>query len=143
MRVAGFTGARVGMTLKQKERVIELVELCCKDVLYCLHGDCVGADEDFDNICKICNVATKCMPCTLDNFRAHTDCEEISKPEAPMKRNRKIVEGSDFIISCPPNYKKIKSGSGTWATIGYARRAKKPLYIIYPDGTLDRENIND
>jgi len=31
-------------------------------------------------------------------------------------------------------------GSGTWATIRYARKVGKPVTIIYPDGEIQEEN---
>lgn len=32
---------------------------------------------------------------------------------------------------------------GTWYTINYARKVKKDLIIIFPDGQMKREGSND
>jgi hypothetical protein len=58
-----------------------------------------------------------------------------------MKRNRAIVADSSVLIATPPNYERIKSGSGTWATIGFGERAKIDVRVVYPDGTLREEEV--
>ncbi|MGN6107396.1 MAG: hypothetical protein ACTHU0_19965, partial [Kofleriaceae bacterium] len=45
----GFTGTQRGMTPQQRERVWELVR---DRQFYAHHGDCVGADAEFDDIVR-------------------------------------------------------------------------------------------
>ena len=54
-----------------------------------------------------------------------------------------IVADADVMLACPPNYEEIKRGSGTWATIKFARKSGKPLAIVYPDGGFMVENWTD
>ena len=92
-------------------------------------------------LCLSENIRTLCRPCTIENMRAHSTSQQIAEPVAPMQRNRDIVAQADTMLACPSNYTEIKRGSGTWATIKFSRRAKKPLYIIFPDGTILEENM--
>ena len=140
MITIGFTGTRNGMTETQKRSVSFLVSQvlarCTRanDPVMGLHGDCLGADADFDAICRHLGVMTGCRPCTFENMRANTPAEELAEPVRPMERNRAIVADATVMIACPPNRERIKSGSGTWATIGFAEKAGKPLAICWPDG---------
>lgn len=129
----GFTGTRSGMTDKQRAAVATLLFKLSPDSS--VHGDCLGADADFDAICKEQQIDCGIRPCTFDNMRAWCDSEVLAEPKRPMERNRDIVADADVMIACPPNYERIRKGSGTWATIGFAQRAEKKLWIVYPDGT--------
>lgn len=137
--VIGFTGTRNGMSNEQwltVKRILAMQELGCIG----LHGDCVGADADFDRACEERGMETFCLPCTFDSMRAHCT-EALQEPKPPMQRNRDIVQHCAKIIACPPNKERIKKGSGTWATIGFAEKAGKPLAIVYPDGTCEIKNL--
>lgn len=135
MKTVGFTGTRNGMSKEQHAKVLEILE-SLPELTHAVHGDCIGADEDFHNICADLGLEINIRPCTFENMRANCDGTEVAEPKRPMQRNRDIVAGADIMLACPPNYTKIKSGSGTWATIGFAKRSKKPMYIIFPDGTI-------
>jgi hypothetical protein len=129
------------MTEPARQEVIKLIEGLGKDYLG-LHGDCVGADADFDTICQEMGLRTVCRPCTYENMRAYTT-DAISEPVAPMQRNRDIVADAKIMIAVPPNFTEIKKGSGTWATVHFTRRAQKPLYVVFPDGSMWRERTYD
>lgn len=135
--ILGFTGTRRGMTGAQQRTVARLIAQVAgasESAVVGLHGDCVGADVDFHLLCRRVGLQVTCRPCTLDDYRAHTDARIIAPPERPMARNRKIVADADFVMGCPPNREIIKRGSGTWATIGMALSARKKLYVVYPMG---------
>ena len=136
--IIGFTGTRNGMTEEQVNSVREVIKELCPS--QGIHGDCLGADEDFNKLCLEAGAETSCLPCTLEGMRANCT-KEIAEPKSPMQRNRDIVILAHAMIACPPNYTKIKRGSGTWATIGFTRRAKKPLYIVFPNGKIQKENV--
>ena len=133
MTTVGFTGTRNGMTFEQKETVLAL--LGTGNVLRAIHGDCIGADADFDAICKSLGIPRFQRPCTFENMRAHTDATPLAAPKPPMARNRDIVADADWMIACPPNYKRIHKGSGTWATIGFSEKAGCRIVVVFPDGT--------
>jgi hypothetical protein len=135
--IIGFTGTRNGMTNEQRQTVRNLLSSMKADhadAIGC-HGDCVGADADFDALCKEFGFTTYCLPCTFDSMRAWCT-EPRAERKPPMARNRDIVAQADVMIACPPNAERIKSGSGTWATIGFSEKAGKPLHVVFPDGTI-------
>ena len=127
------------MTEKQRATVFAIVAALThnKRAPVGLHGDCLGADEDFNAILTEQGIHRTCRPCTDVRYRAGTDAAILADPVRPMQRNREIVASADAMIACPPNWKRIKSGSGTWATIGFTERAGKMLYIVFPDGTVE------
>lgn len=148
MTTIGFTGARVGCTPAQKMELYRLIQgFVCQfggSNTTGLHGDCVGADAEFHEICRkpsMDGMKVECRPCTYNDLRAKTDATEIAPPVPPMERNRMIVADADIMVAIPPNFEEIKRGSGTWATIGFTRRANKPLYIIFPDGSVSKERV--
>lgn len=137
----GFTGTRNGMTEEQKLNVLKVIEVCTRavktDMLIALHGDCIGADADFHHICVAMGLKVHIYPCTFENMRAYCKGDWEEKPLAPMQRNRNIVAAANIMIACPPNMTPIKSGSGTWATIGFSKKANKKTFVLYPDGSFD------
>jgi len=136
MLTVGFTGTRNGGTEAQLRKMAALLKSL--EGTIALHGDCVGADEQFHHLAQLAGYVVKCRPCTYDSLRAFTDAEAIAEPVRPMARNRAIVADSDVMIALPPNFDRIKSGSGTWATIGFTEKARKPLLVVFPDGQIDK-----
>lgn len=139
MITIGFTGTRNGMTEMQERSVRFLIgEVSARvqkagQVVHGLHGDCLGADAGFALLCKELEVPHFCRPCTFSSMRAMLS-EPIAVAVRPMERNRAIVSDATVMIACPPNLEPIKSGSGTWATIGFTQKAGKPLAICWPTG---------
>jgi hypothetical protein len=141
--IIGFTGTRNGMTPEQRREVASEISDVTSELHYLpvvLHGDCVGADADFDAIAAGLGCERWSRPCTAPpELRANTGAKQIAEPERPMARNRAIVAQADMMIACPPNFERIKTGSGTWATIGFTEKADKPLVIVFPDGRIVRK----
>jgi hypothetical protein len=141
--VVGFTGTRSGMTPAQAEAVDALLaRLAAADPtrpLCGLHGDCLGADADFDAICKRRRIPVKLRPSSLPDMRARCDSEAIAEPRPPLSRNREIVADSDVLIACPFSGAEIVR-SGVWATIRAMRRHRRPIYVVAPDGALSVEH---
>lgn len=138
----GFTGTRQGMTNLQKAVVIDLLFKTQTEVAH--HGGCIGADIDFDEICwtfRPRSIITVIHPSNLRNQQGRWRIASYAYPEKPpLDRNKDIVNESDFLIATPKEYKEILR-SGTWATIRYARKQKKPLYTIYPNGSIQSQNL--
>lgn len=132
--ITGFTGTRAGMNQKQKDLVKVFLEM--HRPLAVIHGDCVGADKDFDDICAGLGIARYCCPSNLTTQRAFTDAVLFQPPKPPLERNHDIVNASGELFACPKEMNEVMR-SGTWATIRYARRQNKPVYIFYPDGSHD------
>lgn len=137
----GFTGTQKGMTEPQKVRVAEI--LAHKD-FFGRHGMCVGADAQFDGIARL-SKGFRWMyihPCTLEDRRAavnRTEYDIVFSVQDPLTRNRDIVQCSEIMIAAPKTIHEERR-SGTWATIRYAREAKKKLYILAPNGAVFTEN---
>lgn len=60
------------------------------------------------------------------------------RPERPyLKRNRDIVAGAALLVATPKGPER-RRGSGTWATVRYARAAGVP--VLWPDGRVEEED---
>lgn len=131
----GFTGTRAGLTEAQAKTLSAwLKTLLSHGAAAAVHGDCVGADAEFDALCAGLGMDRVCRPCDLPEFRAQTGAKSIAAPEPPLDRNKRIVEDATLMLACPFGRKERYRGSGTWATIRAARRAERPLILVYPDG---------
>ena len=137
--VVGFTGARGGMTPAQALAVEGLLAGFAAEQptrgLCGLHGDCVGADADFDAICKRRGIVVKIRPAAIPGMRAGCDSEALAEPRPPLVRNREIVADSGVLIACPRTREEVLR-SGVWATIRAMRRKGGKVYLALPDGTL-------
>lgn len=132
----GFTGTRKGMTYAQLQEVRGFLVTLKDDLrLKAVHGDCVGADEEFHKICRDIDIWVQQRPCTRTEFRAYTDAPELEGPQEPLLRNRRIVRGCDVLLACPHTMTEQGHG-GTWYTIREGRRKNKQVVIVYPDGTI-------
>ncbi len=135
--IVGFTGTRNGMTTEQLETVEFYLKKLKPDSV--VHGDCLGADYDFDELSAELGIERGIRPCTFENMRMHCEtrgAKILAEPKRPMARNRDIVADADYLLACPPNKERIKSGSGTWATIGFGEKARIDVIVIYPDGSV-------
>ena len=135
----GFTGTQLGMTALQKAAVSGLISEL--HPVEARHGDCIGADADFHNIVRLTSehenraIRITSHPPINKSKRAFckVDVEEI--PLDYLDRNRQIVAKSDVMIATPKGFEE-ELRSGTWATVRYARKAGKRLYIVYPNGEV-------
>lgn len=141
IRHIGFTGTRKGMTERQKMEVRKYLIDAYPFVGH--HGDCVGADADFHDICRNLGInEDPVFPAVIvyppENPKARAWCREfteIHQPAPYLERNRAIVDASDMLIATPAEYNR-KPRSGTWYTIMYASNQGKRYVIIYPDGNI-------
>jgi hypothetical protein len=136
----GFTGTRNGMTALQIYNVSNILKENHGMYNTFIHGDCVGADAESDDIAYCIGFDIKMRPCNIIKLRAF--CKNgviISEPIVPLIRNKKIVEDSDIIIACPKEDTEVVR-SGTWSTIRYSTLLRKKTYIIYPNGTVEVRN---
>lgn len=143
MRV-GFTGTREGMAIDQWQTFVE--KILDFEMSEWHDGDCVGADTQAHGVVRgfmreVPDFTPKLYghPCNLSKYRAHNEYDFVHPAKAPLVRNRDIIQASDVIFAAPKEYAEVFRGSGTWATIRYARRVKRNLYIIWPDGTFTHE----
>lgn len=138
--IIGFTGTRIGMSWQQSRRVAMQLHALAFDEFH--HGDCVGADmQAHEWVVNMGIPRIVIHPPTDPKHRAFCTGETvILLAEAPyISRNEHIVESSDIMIAAPSGTEVLRSG--TWATIRYARWARRTIYIAYPDGSMKAEGI--
>lgn len=136
MKTLGFTGTQQGMTVEQQMAVAKLVDRLGQRGFRCgIHGDCIGADDAFSTMLNARRWDAACRPCTIRSKRAHTGDRELAPPAPPLVRNRKIVDEVDALIAAPKTMEE-ELRSGTWATFRYALKKKKPIWIVWPDGSM-------
>jgi hypothetical protein len=134
----GFTGTRRGMTTKQLAAVHQYLSADVE--LH--HGDCIGADSQMHAIAQTIGCRIILHPPSDTALRAWSQgAHYIFKPLNYIKRNHDIVDISDALIAAPYEVTEKLRGSGTWATIRYARKVNKPTIIIYPNGEVAEWSI--
>lgn len=140
----GFTGTREGLTEQQKDAL--KVWLWDDDIspLRFLHGCCVGADAQAVDIVDLSLFYDREIWAYPSNLLKLTDemawaaSNVVFFPREPLERNRLIVNECYHLLACPKGPEEQRSG--TWSTVRYARKQKKPITVIWPDGTLTEEN---
>ena len=137
-RILGFTGTRDGLTDAQRRSLKDVVRAL--DPAKVHHGDCWGADAEFDKICAQRGVHRTAWPGTNaageSPTRAYCDADIIHRAMPYLRRDRIIAEsGVDGLIACP-NSPKERMRSGTWATVRMARKLGRGITIINPDGSI-------
>jgi hypothetical protein len=129
----GFTGTRSGLNDSQKKSIIELLQKNTNNgQIEIHHGDCVGADKDFHDLCvslsnKI-NIKIIIHPPTDNKLRAYCKSDFIEKEKEYLQRNKDIVNNSDILIACPFSSEE-QLRSGTWSTIRYAKKLNKTVLM--------------
>ena len=131
----GFTGTRAGLTNHQTIALVYVLSRLEKQLIGIHHGDCVGADDQFHDICVRCGFydLIESHPCNLEKQRAFNKAPKIHKPKPPLNRNRDIVLASDLLFVCPKEDNEIIR-SGTWATYRESIRQKKSSIMFPPAG---------
>lgn len=139
--VIAFTGTRSGMTALQLKEVAKLMRDLKPE--WVLHGDCIGADSDFHNICLLLrgdrsNPGYPKLHLYPSNrsTRAHNEEFDIIEPQQdPLVRDKQMAIACDKMIATPKEMTEILR-SGTWTTRRYGITAGKIVYTFLPDGTL-------
>lgn len=142
--ILGITGTRSGMNDLQREIVHSwLVRLGPPEMLEVHFGDCLGVDAEVFDMCRQMfpngSVLLIGHPPADDSCRAYREYDEEMPRYPYLIRNQHIVNASNMLIACPAEMKEQSRG-GTWYTVRYARRAKKRMVIVFPDGSVAEEN---
>lgn len=127
-----MTGNRGGMSEQAQEYLRRFIESNTISEVH--HGDCVGSDKTFHAIVKEYGIKIIIHPPKNSTQRAYCDGDIIMNEKDYLVRNKEMVDTADLIIAFPASDKE-EFRSGTWSTIRYARKKKKALIIVYPDGT--------
>jgi hypothetical protein len=133
----GMTGNRYSMsTVAEKVLRHILVEL---KVTEGHHGDCVGADLAFHNVLDELGLQSVIHPPTNKSNRAFCNGTTILPTKSYLDRNKDIVDDSQIMIAFP-NSEEEQIRSGTWSTIRYARKKKRKIFIVFPNGKVTLNN---
>lgn len=141
MMKVGFTGSRLGMSIGQFDTFTSVIGELLEPITVFRFGCCRGADVQAARL--IATLVPK--PMIFGHLSTLDDCEEAIKlcedtcqPEPPLLRNIDIVKGCDILIACPKGPEEQRSG--TWSTVRYARKVKRHIVVIWPDGKVTEEN---
>jgi hypothetical protein len=131
----GFTGNRYGLRQDQKTQIEALLDKY--NHITVSHGDCVGSDTDFHQLCISYKYTHPEKKITVhiyppDNPRLRGfNKGDVVMPEKPyLQRNMDIIKNCDLLIACPVDKNKEEQRSGTWSTIRQARKLKLTTYIF-------------
>lgn len=130
----GFTGTRTIEKIPLNrlldiDKLIVGYKIDYGDQLKVIHGCAFGADSYFHDICIHKSIPIIGRP-TYNRNSNLSDFEYLHLPEAPLTRNKKIVEDCDILIALPIDKDVEELRSGTWATIRHARKLNKKIIII-------------
>ncbi len=134
-----FTGTQEGMTPNQELIVDHILEGMANGKYTLIHGGCIGADAQAHRIgihfkmpieVYWSNILTKQAICP--------GARKYHNSAQPLDRNKTMVDCADAVIAAPNGLERLRSG--TWSTIRYARTCGKRLFIVYPDGRIERSN---
>lgn len=133
----GITGTRGGLPQAQREKLRQM--LIDFDVKVLHQGDCIGVDAEAGAMAKELGILVVSHPPLNPKYRAFAPFDVEHRPADYLIRNEHIVNAAQLLIGVPRNKHEVLR-SGTWACIRYARRVRKPIHIIYPDGNIEVEN---
>lgn len=136
MKHLAFTGTKQGMSIRQHETACSLLkEYRDKGYLFMHNGDCVGADAQAAQIWNKLKGRVILHPPTKEDYRAYTPNYLSFEPRPYLHRDQHMVEMSKVLIATPLTRLEERR-SGTWTTVRYARKLRRKIWIIEPDGTL-------
>lgn len=134
--ILGFTGTREGMTNVQRESVAEFLRQRRPTEAH--HGDCVGADSEFHDAALLFDPNSpphiSSHPCNLKKYRAYRHANSQHPVKSPKERNWDIARASDHLLAAP-RLTQSEPRSGTWQTIRFMLSLRKPVTVVWPDGT--------
>jgi hypothetical protein len=136
--IVGFTGTRFGATEAQLVRVSAFLANRMPSAVH--HGGCIGFDKQAHEIAIGLGIDVVLHPHLTDVDQATClGTVQIMPRYGHLRRNRNIVDAVHAMVACPRGFEE-ELRSGTWATIRYARKIGRQLYVVYPDGRVDVES---
>ena len=131
----GFTGNRNGLSFEQKEQIKLILDNYTNIIVS--HGDCVGADADFHDLCinyretyPDKSLMIHIFPPSDPKQRAFKKGDVLMGEKPYLVRNSDIIKHSSILIGCPIDKNTETLRSGTWSTIRKARKQNLLLYIL-------------
>lgn len=139
----GFTGTKTRLPIIQVNALLTCLEAINKTARRVVShsGDCINADAVFHGFAVTLGWRTVGHIPFRDAYRAFCVYDEERAPAGYLERDRQIVHASREMVACSKAMQELPSG-GTWYTIRYARSLKKPLTIVWPNGTTTKESYS-
>lgn len=133
--IIGFTGTREGMTALQARALVQVILDLGGDYREAHHGDCVGADWEFDKICRELDFDRIVIHPPKDNkLRAYCQSDFVLPAKDYAERNQDIVKSSYYVIGAPKDH--VMGKGGTWQTVRMAQKLGNLHCVVYPNGTV-------
>lgn len=125
------------MTGPQIESVMRLLSSLKPVAVH--HGDCIGADAAFHDLCNHQGISIIIHPPLEDRKRARCSGPNVTilPSKTFLARNHNIVDACEVLIAAPFKEKEVLR-SGTWATVRYAEKIGRPVYLVMPSGEVMR-----
>lgn len=143
----GFTGTRQGMSDKQKKVVEIILKTFIPMIDKAHHGWCIGADEEFDDLCHNAPVEIPTVGWPASDVKPEYVSQKTPRPgtilhpaSPALLRNEEIVNRSDLLIATPLTHETQRSG--TWATVRYAYKNNKQIFLVLRNGNVIMEYKN-
>jgi hypothetical protein len=144
-KAIGFTGTQQGMTPEQTDRLFIRIRdrVSHVDTPAAHHGDCVGADAEFDAIARQfkCKMVIHPPLNTAKEAFCFQEGDTSWPPLDYIARNHQIVDLCDVLYAAPAGFEE-ELRSGTWSTIRYACKVGRETIIIWPDGLVTNIEAN-
>ena len=137
----GMTGTRYGMTKEQTKAFVSLIKELKPTEFH--HGSCKGADVEGHSIVQQLLHAGQCKIIVHPGPESDPwqgiamSPSDIRESKNHFARNRDIVNETECLIVCPLDTEHRNRG-GTWYTHDYAEEKGKLIYIVWPDGNVER-----
>lgn len=133
--IVGFTGTRYGATKAQLASLSRFMTNRLPSEWH--HGGCIGADKQSHDLAIGYGIDVWLHPHLTDVDQAEClGAVQIMPRYGHLRRNRNIVDAVHAMVACPLGFEE-ELRSGTWATIRYARKIGRKLYLICPDGKVE------
>lgn len=138
----GFTGTRDGIREEHEKLIVGILDKYSKDSVIVLHGDCVGSDTQFHDICMRYRAKDSSVRMRIyiypptnktmcGNNAINIENGDMRMTARPyLDRNKDIVNNSTVLIACPKNKEIEEWRSGTWSTVRYARKTGVDVILI-------------
>jgi hypothetical protein len=101
------------------------------------HGDCVGADAEAHRIASFILGPEKIWvhPPLNEKKRAFSADGHKLPPKDYLERNHDIVDAATVVFATPKTQGETLR-SGTWATVRYAQKQDRLVFVVTPDGEV-------
>ncbi len=135
----GITGSRLTPSKEQSAALYGLMKQMQGLSAEVHHGCCLGADATAHDLAVQFGLEIVAHP-PDDHKHVYGMALTVprSMPEKPyLLRNRAIVDACDRLYAVPSGPERLRSG--TWATVRYARKLRKPITILWANGEVTEE----